>query len=268
MRQRLRVGAVNYLNSKPLIEGLGSDTIELSLNYPSVIADQMRCDELDVGLIPVVEYFRADNYSFVPGIAIASQGPVLSVTLFSKVPWREIRSVALDVGSRTSAALTQLLLKIRHNHDVEYVPFPIDADAETVETDAVLLIGDRAMSACLPTFRFAYDLGEEWTNWTGLPFVFALWAVRPNIDIEPYIDDFEQAKRRGFENVGMIALREAQRLKLDPGYCRRYLSNIIRYDLGPRETAGMNHFRELAMNLGLVPNRGTYDDRHTLIESR
>ena len=256
MRHPLRVGAVNYLNTKPLIEDLGSDRIELVLDYPSALADRMRRGELDVGLIPVVEYFRVDNYSFVPGIAIASNGPVLSVTLFSKVPWRELRSVALDVGSRTSAALTQLLLKIRHNHDVEYVPFPIDADAETVETDAVLLIGDRAMNACLPGFRFAYDLGEEWTNWTGLPFVFALWAVRPTIDIEPYIDDFEQAKRRGMENVGMIALREAQRLKLDPGYCRRYLSNIIRYDLGPREIAGMDLFRELTKNIGSVPSAG------------
>lgn len=270
MRQPLRVGAVNYLNTKPLIEGLGqsSNRIELVLDYPSSLADQMQQDELDVGLIPVVEYFRAGNYGYVPEIAIASNGPVLSVTLFSKVPWSQIRSVSLDVGSRTSAALTEVLLRQRYGVEADYVPFPIDEDAESVPTDAVLLIGDRAMSACLPTFRFAYDLGEEWMNWTGLPFVFALWAVRPNIDIDPYVDDFHQAKQRGFENVGMISLREAKRMKLDPGYCRRYLTNIIRYDLGPREIAGMNHFRQLATSLGLVPNRGTHDDRRTLIESR
>lgn len=259
MRQPLRVGAVNYLNTKPLIEGLGhpSNRIDLQLDYPSRLADRMQQDELDVGLIPVVEYFRAENYGYVPSIAIGANGPVLSVTLFSKVPWAEIRTVALDVGSRTSAALTEVLLRHRFNVEADYRPFPIDADAESVSTDAVLLIGDRAMSACLPSFRYAYDLGEEWTNWTGLPFVFALWAIRPNIDIDPYIDDFVQAKQRGFDNVGMIALREAQRMKLDPGYCRRYLTNIIRYDLGPRELAGMNHFRELALSLGLVPNRFT-----------
>src|SRR5258707_13835114 len=100
----LRVGAVNYLNAKPLIERLTdyAPNIELSLDLPSRLADQLAVGEIDVGLIPVVEYFRGANYSLVPNIAIASRGPVLSVTLFSKKPWVEIRSVALDEGSRSS----------------------------------------------------------------------------------------------------------------------------------------------------------------------
>src|SRR4051812_9561821 len=98
MPANIRVGAVNYLNSKPLIERLRefSPAIDLSLALPSKLADQLAAGEIDVGLIPVVEYFRGSNYTLVPGIAIASRGPVLSVTLFSKVPWAEIRSVALD----------------------------------------------------------------------------------------------------------------------------------------------------------------------------
>ena len=112
----IRVGAVNYLNTKPLIERLSdfAPTIDLSLALPSRLADQLAAGEIDVGLIPVVEYFRGDNYSFIPNIAIGSRGPVLSVTLFSRVPWTEIRSVSLDEGSRTSAALTQILLKKRY----------------------------------------------------------------------------------------------------------------------------------------------------------
>src|SRR5438874_9394374 len=152
MRTTLRVGAVNYLNTRPLIERLTdfAPAVELSLALPSRLADRLAADEIDVGLIPVVEYFRGANYSFIPGIAIASRGPVLSVTLFSRVPWAEIRSVALDEGSRTSAALAQILLRKRYNVRPAVEPLPIDAPSDDLHTDAVLLIGDRAMNACLP----------------------------------------------------------------------------------------------------------------------
>ena len=106
MSSILRVGAVNYLNTKPLIEKLTdfAPNVDLSLDLPSRLADRLAADELDVGLIPVVEFFRDDRYTFVPDVAIASRGPVMSVTLFSRVPWDAIRTVALDEGSRTSAA--------------------------------------------------------------------------------------------------------------------------------------------------------------------
>ena len=116
MPATLRVGAVNYLNTKPLIERLTdfAPPIELSLDLPSRLADRLAAGELDVGLIPVVEYFRGDGYTVVPDIAIGSRGPVLSVTLFSRVPWARDPPVALDEGSRTSAALTQILLRKRY----------------------------------------------------------------------------------------------------------------------------------------------------------
>ena len=100
------------------------------------------------------------------------------MTLFSRVPWPSIRRIALDEGSRTSAALAQVLLRKKYSVKPDIVPLPLDRSAEEVEADAVLLIGDRAMHACLPGFRFAFDLGEEWDDWTGLPFVYAVWAVR------------------------------------------------------------------------------------------
>src|ERR1051325_1197326 len=106
----IRIGAVSYLNSKPLVfqlEALAPHA-ELILDYPSRLADRLTRGELDVALIPVIEYFRAGSYRLIPNTAIVSQGPVLSVTLFSKTPWTEIRRVALDEGSRTSAALTQV----------------------------------------------------------------------------------------------------------------------------------------------------------------
>ncbi|OAI38517.1 hypothetical protein AYO40_06620, partial [Planctomycetaceae bacterium SCGC AG-212-D15] len=248
------MGAVNYLNTKPLIHDLEvlAPRAELILDVPSRLADLLAAGELDVALIPVIEYFRASNYSVVPNISIASRGPVLSVTLFSKQPWAGIRRVALDEGSRTSAALAQVLLRKRHGLTPEIVPLPMTAQAEEVDADAVLLIGDRAMRACLPGFPHAYDLGQEWHDWTGLPFVYAFWAVRPGVELGEVADALVEAKRRGCARTGEIAQREAAGLGLDAGFCRRYLSNIIHFDLGPREQAGLHHYYMLACELGLA----------------
>src|SRR5271163_1443474 len=135
----IRIGAVNYLNTKPLIHELEqlAPTAELILDYPSRLADQMRLGQLDVALIPVIEFFRGQNYSLVPGMSIASDGAVLSVTLFSRVPWANIRRVALDEGSRTSAALTQVILRKRYEIQPEIVPLPLDQQAEHLDVDAV-----------------------------------------------------------------------------------------------------------------------------------
>src|SRR5262245_45297176 len=272
MNNPIRVGAVNYLNTKPLIENLNTfaPQASLSLEVPSRLATQLAAGDLDVALIPVIEYFRAGNYSIVPDIAIASRGPVLSVTLFSRVAWKEIRSVALDEGSRTSAALAEILLRKRHGVAPRLEPLPLDHEAESVQTDAVLLIGDRAMRACLPGFTHAFDLGQEWTDWTDLPFVYAVWAVREGADLRGVDRALLQAKKHGIQRAGLIAQREAPLLGLDAGFCRRYLSNIIHFDLGPQEQAGLKRFYELACELGLAP-RGVeleyYRPAH-LVQSR
>lgn len=250
----IRVGAVNYLNTKPLICDLEdlAPNMELVLEVPSRLADMLAEGLLDVALIPVIEYFRAGTYTIVPNIAIASRGPVLSVTLFSKRPWLEIRRVALDEGSRTSAALAQVLLRKRHGIEPELAPLPLDRGAESTDADAVLLIGDRAMHACLPGFAHAYDLGQEWHDWTGLPFVYAVWAVRAGVELGPVAAALAEAKRRGLQRIGQIAHREAALLGLDAGFCRRYLQSIIQFDLGPAELAGLQRYYQLAAELGLA----------------
>jgi chorismate dehydratase len=264
MDRPVRVGAVNYLNTKPLICDLESlaPEAELVLEVPSRLADLLAEGRLDVALIPVIEYFRAGTYSVVPDVAIASRGPVLSVTLFSRVPWDGIRRVALDAGSRTSAALTQILLRRRYGVQPEVVPLPLDRSAEESDADAVLLIGDRAMRACLPGFAHAFDLGQEWFDWTGLPFVYAVWAVRPGADLGGVEEALAEAKRRGLERVGLIAHREAPRLGLDAGLCRRYLATILHFDLGPRELAGLHHYYMLACELGLARRGVNLDYYH------
>jgi chorismate dehydratase len=254
MDNPVRIGAVNYLNTKPLIYNLETllPDAELVLEVPSRLADLLADNQLEVALIPVIEYFRSGSYSIVPHIAIASRGPVLSVTLFSRVAWADIRRVALDEGSRTSAALTQILLRGRHGVSPEVMPLPLDRNAEDADADAVLLIGDRAMRACLPGFAHAYDLGQEWHDWTGLPFVYAVWAVRDGADLGGAEQALAESKRRGCLHIGKIAHREAPLLGLDAGFCRRYLQSIIHFDLGPREQAGLHHYYMLACEMGLA----------------
>ena len=132
MSKRIRVGAVNYLNTKPLIEGLCTfaPRVDLTLDLPSRLADRMAAGDLDIGLIPVVEFLRAGTYTYLPDLSISTRGPVLSVTLFSRVPWADIRTVDLDEGSRTSAALTQILLRKRYGVTARVEPLPIDVAAE------------------------------------------------------------------------------------------------------------------------------------------
>jgi chorismate dehydratase len=255
MDKPVRIGAVEYLNSRPLICDLEllAPGAELVLDVPSRLADGLAAERLDVALIPVIEYFRGQDYSIIPEIAIASRGPVLSVTVFSRVPWSRVRTLALDEGSRTSAALTQVLLRRRYDCMPKMVSLPLGQPAEAVEADAVLLIGDRAMREALPGFAYCYDLGQEWYEWTGLPFVYAVWAVRHGADLGPVGQALSDAKHRGLARVGRLAYDEAGRLGLDPAFCRRYLTNIIRFDLGPPELAGLKHFYSLACEMGLAP---------------
>ncbi|MCE2791650.1 MAG: menaquinone biosynthesis protein, partial [Blastopirellula sp.] len=197
----LRIGAVSYLNTVPLVHELPrlSPGDELRLDLPSRLADQLAAGLLDVALIPVIEVALGDDYTIVSDACIGCCGPVWSVKLLSRRPLREIRSVALDEGSRTSVALTKLLLQRRLELRPEYVPLPISSDYRRAETDAVLVIGDRAMhrsalknpgtppaapntpahselvrdtslalDTSLEQFPFQVDLGEAWNEWTGL----------------------------------------------------------------------------------------------------
>jgi chorismate dehydratase len=273
MAARVRVGAVSYLNTKPLIHELEAQApeSELVLDVPSRLADQLGQGELDVALIPAIEYFRSGAYTVVPAIAIASRGPVLSVTLFSRVPCPAIRRLALDAGSRTSAALVQILLRKKYGVRPELRALALDQAAEDADADAVLLIGDRAMHACLPGFAHAFDLGQEWHDWTGLPFVYAFWAVRPGADLGPVAGALHEAKRRGRASTGRIAHEEAPRLGLDAGFCRRYLDHILHFDLGPREQAGLHHYYMLACELGLARpgvSLSFYSDREAAPQGR
>jgi cyclic dehypoxanthinyl futalosine synthase len=255
----LRIGAVSYLNTKPLIESLaqrlGNDG-ELTLDLPSRLAADLKAGKLDVALIPSVEYFRNPGYQIVSDAAIACRGPVWSVRLLSRVSAAEIRRLALDEGSRTSAAMLLTLLWEMHGLKPETIPLAIDQSPEDVDADAVLLIGDRAMHPTPRVYQEIWDLGDRWCRWTELPFVFAMWVARAGLDIDTDKLACMLAASRddGLANLEQIASDESAGHGLTKEDLHRYFAENLHFRLGPGERLGLESFRQRAAKLGLVPN--------------
>ncbi len=246
-----RVGAVSYLNSKPLIEGLAEmlPAENLHLDYPSRLADDLSAGRLDVALIPSVEYFHRDDYKIISDACVATHGPVLSVKLYARVAWGEIRTLALDEGSRTSVALSRVLLAERYGVEPELFPLPMSHSTEDTECDAILLIGDRAIHPPAEKFAGIWDLGEEWVNWTGFPFVFAMWVASASLNskqIEPLLC---KARDEGLMNLEKIARREAKHLEITRESACSYLKKNLHFKMGSAERRGLELFQQLAENL-------------------
>lgn len=255
LRPRVRIGAVSYLNSKPLIEGLPelAPEAELILDYPSRLADELAAGALDVALIPSVESFGNPDYVTVSDACVATHGPVLSVKLYSRVAPGSIKTLALDEGSRTSAVLVQVLLAERYGVRPELSSLPLEAATESVTADAILLIGDRAMHPPQERFHTVWDLGEEWLRWTGLPFVFAMWTGRSGNNLEAVAAALEQSRNLGLTRLQEIAEREGPPLGLTAEAARDYLARNLHFTLGAKEQQGLKMFRDLATTLGLLP---------------
>jgi chorismate dehydratase len=252
---KIRVGAVRYLNAKPLVYQLESlaPHAEIVYDLPSRLADGLAAGRLDVALIPSIESFQDPGYVIVSDACIACHGPALSVKLFSRVPVEEIRTLALDEGSRTSAALARILLKEQVGLKPELEKLPIGAAVYDTRADAVLLIGDRAMQPVREPFTVVWDLGEEWFRWTGVPVVFAMWIARGGVDLGGFDGALSAARDLGLANLDRIAADEAGPLGLEPSLCISYLRDHLHYRLGPREFLGLEIFRRLASRMGLAP---------------
>ncbi len=175
----LRLGAVGYLNARPLVHGLDRqlDRFAIRFDAPSRCAELLDRGEVDLGLIPSIEYLRSPEYSIVPSIAIASRHAVASVALFTQKPRAQVRTVALDSSSRTSAALLQILYLERFGQSPRFVTMAPDLPRMLRQCDAALLIGDAALFLDHEAAGLEkVDLGVEWHELTGLPFVWAFWG--------------------------------------------------------------------------------------------
>ncbi|MCA9053761.1 MAG: menaquinone biosynthesis protein [Planctomycetaceae bacterium] len=252
---RLRIGAVSYLNSKPLIEGLTdlASEAELVLDYPSRLADELAAGQLDVALIPSIEALSDPDYEIVSDACVAARGPVMSVKLYFRVPPGDIQSLALDEGSRTSAALARVMLAERYGVEPRISALPLGCSVSDADADAVLLIGDRAMHAPGERFLAEWDLGAEWYRWTGLPFVFAMWVTREGVDLKGVDAALSAARDRGLERLSEIAARESRGLQLPDETALRYLRDNLHFRLGSAERNGLKLFHRLAAGLGLAP---------------
>ncbi len=259
---RYRVAAISFLNTAPLLWGLDTEpALQLAYTSPSACAEQLRHGEAEIGIIPVIEMARREGLAALPGIAVAARAEVRSILLITRHSLGEIRRLALDRSSRTSAVLAQILLCRRYGARCEAAErAPVWRDM-LEDADAALLIGDPALRLSITGeaeqagYR-TYDLAAEWHQWTGLPFVFALWAVRRSAVPEPrrawLAERFQRAKHEGLANAEMLVQRWSRRLDLPAEEIRRYLAHDVEYDLSPEHWAGLGHFYQLAAEMGLI----------------
>jgi len=263
---RVRLGAVGYLNARPHVFGLDrTPRFALRLDVPSRCAALLHEGDVDVGLIPSIEYLRGP-YAIVPDIAVASRGAVASVTLYTTRPMADVRSIALDTSSRTSVALTRVLCARQFRIQPAFEPHGPDLESMLTRHDAALVIGDHALFAGAgsstagtgtpagrPPILETVDLGAAWTTMTGLPFVYAFWAGRPGVLATEDVRALQQARDAGVERIGEIC---RQYFPGDPSRQEvgvRYLRDNIRYHLGPEERAGLELFFRYAAEADVVP---------------
>jgi cyclic dehypoxanthinyl futalosine synthase len=255
---KIRLSAVSFLNARPITHGLeqslgeSNDLFELSFDLPSRCAERLAEGDADLGLIPVGAYAAsADELRIVPGIAIASHGPVRTVLLVGDVPWEAMQEIVLDGASRSSAMLLKLLC-----HERGLRPrFREVAHDEVLEaargSTGALVIGDPCFAAA-ERFAHVQDLGAAWHALTGLPFVYAVWAGRPGAVDAEAIAAIQRSLEAGLGARPLIARAHAEAHGGAPATYEAYLSENIRYGLGSEELSGMAAFFARAHDAGLI----------------
>jgi chorismate dehydratase len=252
----VRLGAVSYLNTRPLVEGLDArPDVALRFDVPARCADLVEAGEVDLGLVPIIEYARhADDYAVVPDVSIASIGAVDSVALFTRQPIERVRTIALDVSSRTSAGLVRLLCARHFQIRPAFVPAAPDIRTMLASADAALLIGDPALfldPASVDAEKI--DLGLAWRAMTGLPFVWAVWAGRAGAASPAVCRLLYETRLRGMANIDAIARRERPEDPAAQALVARYLRETITYGLDEPLLAGAQAYFDGLAGEGLIP---------------
>jgi chorismate dehydratase len=242
--KKWRIGAVSYLNTRPLLLGMEQspfrDSIDLVKSYPAQIAQDLLDDTIDIGLVPVAIMPLLSNPQIVSKYVIGSEDEVASVALFSQVPMEQIEKVYLDYQSRTSVQLAKVLLAQYWKKEVEFLIATEGYINEISGTTAGVIIGDRAL-ASLKRFLHIYDLGLAWKQHTGLPFVFAAWVANKAIP-SAFIEAFDAANEYGLSHLDeVIALIPASEQVYD---LHKYYTENISYELTPEKRKGLEKFLE------------------------
>jgi chorismate dehydratase len=261
--RRLRISAISYLNTAPLMwdfeHGEAGSGFDISYTLPSSCAQALAAGTADIGIIPAAAYAQIPGLLVLPGVAIASRRPVRSILLVSNKSLEEIRSVALDTSSMTSVALTKVLFEKWLGGGRTFAPMLPDIGQMLAAHDAGLLIGDPALQIDRSRY-FTLDLAEEWIRHTGKPFVFAFWAVRQQALVEAAVSQdlptiFQQSRDHGLEPASLDAItREwAPRLGLTNEDVRSYLTENIYYCLDTPCQEGLQLFYRYAAEIGVLP---------------
>jgi chorismate dehydratase len=243
---------VSYLNTAPLVWGMAHggqrELFDLSFAVPAECADRLESGLADIGIVPAVELNR-QKLEIIRGAGIACHGPVRSIFLISKVPYGEIRKLATDSTSRTSVALSRVILARKYGVEPEVQSLKPHLPSMLENADAALIIGDAALLLDPAELPFhVLDLGAEWVQMTGLPMVFAVWAARagfPPQDPKPFLDSM----RFGMDHIADIARSEHAKVGVTEELARWYLTNNIVFELGDREYAGLRTFLQYASEL-------------------
>ena len=240
MAQKLKVGAVSYLNTKPLIYGLEQgkmkEEIDLVIDYPANIASLLAKGGIDIGLIPVTVIATLKEPRIISDFCIGCNGEVASVCLFSDVELNEINTVLLDYQSRTSVELLKILLKEHWKISPKLVKAAANYEKDIAGTTAGLIIGDRALQQRQRS-KYIYDLGSAWKEMTGLPFVFAAWVSNKEIPAR-FIADFNNANELGLKSLDLIVRRQQDQ----PYDLNQYYTKNISYRLDKHKQEGMQLF--------------------------
>ncbi|MDP9253868.1 MAG: menaquinone biosynthesis protein [Verrucomicrobiota bacterium] len=233
-----RIGCVKYLNARPLIHDWPG---AVDFDHPSALCEKLARGNLDVALVSSIEYLRRPNYRIVDRVSISAEGPVYSVIVAHEQELSRMEEIGIDPASQTSSALLRCLLAHRRLH-----PRLRNTDLQSVR----LLIGDQAIRfrKMHPEYR-VWDLAEEWKNITALPFVFALWLVRPEVANAAEIAHRLRTLRD--ENLRRIDELIAQQSDFDAEFCGRYFRENLRFDFGEQEKAGLREFHRRCLACGI-----------------
>ena len=254
----VRIGAVVYLNARPLTWALDREPQRWQIRYdlPAICSGLLHAGEVDLGLVPSIDYLQSPDYRLVPGVGIGSRGRIASVALYSRLPLDQIRTIALDTSSRTSVTLIRVLCHHRFGIRPEFVQHGPDLAAMTSNQDAGLLIGDPAFDADHEALGLRkIDLGEEWTGMTGLPFVYAAWTGRAGALSPADVEALQAAQTEGVRSSDLIAAEYGRGDAARAARAAAYLRDNVRYGLGPDEAKGLQLFLDYAAELGLAPRR-------------
>lgn len=252
----IKLGDVPFLNSKPLFHLLKNGHINSSIeivNYPpNVLSKLLREKKIDMGLVPVIELLTHGECKVVPDVSISSFGKVDSVVLVSNRDLKDIRSVALDRYSLSSAGLVRILFRNFLNMNVEFTTRNYDEHFFT-DVDSGMLIGDTGLKFLYTNEnRYKiYDLGNMWTNFTGLPFVYALLAVNDGIKLGNQLNDLIISKKEGANFIEEICEKESKRIGISKEFCINYIKNRIGYNLNEEEIKGISEFAQCLNKIGI-----------------